>query len=177
MEGRTASEGPSRPSGLSLAFLAPFVVASWTYSVLVALPGANALGAAIVSSVVSLLVGCALCVREDAGALFGVAAGLWAVAATFFAMPWLVRDYSAATGAWIAASDLSFCASVSTDRMAKDLGLGRAGQIAAAAVSAHGVLLAVVFVIGGPWVPLAYTALVAAHAYGIRKRIEALAPR
>ncbi len=163
----------------SPVFLAPFVFAAWTFSSLHSFAVMDGLGAAVISSVVALLVGCALCVREDSDhAIFGVTAGLWAVAGAFFAMPWLVGNIGGVvSGAWIVASDLSFCATVATDRMARELRLGKTGKLASSAVAAHGVLLAIVYAVGGPLITVLYTLFVAVHAYGLRKSFAALSHR
>ena len=166
------------PTGVcSPIFLAPFVFAAWTFTSLHSFAVLDGLSAAVVSSVVALLVGCALGVREDNDyTIFGVAAGLWAVASAFFAVPWLVVGFSGMiSGAWIIASDLSFCAMIATDRFARELGFGKEGKIASSAVAAHGALLAVVYAFGSPFVSTLYILFVAVHAYVLHKRFTALA--
>jgi hypothetical protein len=172
----TPDQGSGRTVAFSLSFFLPFVVAAWTFSFLGTFSSTRGLGAAVVSAVVALLVSCAACIREDdASATYGVAGGIWAVAAAFFAMPFLMHEPDAATAAWIGASDLSFAATIVADRFGKEYGHGEAGRIISSAVATHGVLLAVVFCVGSPWGALAYTVAIAAHAVGVRHRLRLVA--
>ncbi len=161
-----------KPSiAISPTFLLPFAVAAICYTLLDNAQAMHGIAAAVTASITALLVGCALCIREEEGAVFSIAAGLWSVAGAFFAMPFLMFDHRALFGAWIAAADISFAASIATNRLTKEFGFGKVGQIATTAISAHGVLLAIVYVYGGTWgVPL-YMLFVAAHAYSIQKRL------